>query len=385
MKPKNITKTTHITLAAITISCLLLNLYWLGCFVAFLQTLCYFVYRSEIKPKVIGLYYVLFFTAILLFTIAVKVFLVNLYYVPSRSMENAIMPGDIVVANKLVYGPRLPRSPLEIPWINILFYLNSKGKDSINKQWWPYYRLNGYSTIKRDDLVLFNSPTNPDMVLIKRCIALPGETVQIINDSIFINKKLSVQANSVKLNKLVYCADAKALSQELDAKGILHYNSNYVDAIEIQIGLNQLKDLYQINNIDSIKPIISDTVNIFPVSKEFDWQFDNYGPLLIPKQGTEIKLNRRNFLLYSQIINFYEGNNISMKSDSVFIDGEFETHYLFKKNYFWMMGDNRNDSYDSRYFGMVPKENIISKASIILFSKPQYGDIQWHRFFKVLN
>jgi len=385
MKVKNRTKTIHITLATITVLCLLVNLYWLGISIALLQTLSYSINRFEIKRRVTWLYYTLFFTAIFLFTIVVKVFFVKLYHVPTSSMENAIMPGDRVVANKLAYGPRLPKSPFEIPWIDILFYLNNKSRDRINEQWWPYYRLNGYSTIKRDDLVLFNSPSNSDMVLIKRCIALPGETMQIVNDSVFIDNKLSVQANSVKLSKLVYSDDVKALLKELDAQGIFHSNRYYADAIETQVGLNQLKDLYKINNVDSIKSITSDTTHVFPVNKEFDWQIDNYGPLLIPKQGTKITLNRRNFLLYSQIIDFYEGDNISMQSDSVFINGEFETHYSFKKNYYWMMGDNRNDSYDSRYFGIVPKEDIISKASLILFSKPQFGEIQWCRFFKMLN
>lgn len=232
-------------------------------------------------------------------------------------MSKALTGGDYIYINKLAYGARIPITPLSLPigtayvdWIQI-----------------PYCRIPGYSNVHYNDVLVFNFPMENDVPVderqeyVKRCVALPGDTLQIIKGNIFIN------------------------------------NKDYTEATII--------------DADSIQPIDSSVYSpsVFPHSAQIKWNADNFGPLYIPKKGENILLNPENVLLYQTAIEKHENNSLTIRSDSVFINSVYSTTYTFKMNYYFVMGDNRYNSIDSRFWGFVPVDHLIGKASFIISSK----------------
>lgn len=256
----------------------------------------------------------LFFT--FLIWLFIHLFMFQVMHIDSSSMCNTLYEGDNIVVNKMAYGPRIPLTPLSLPF---------SGSDAFVT--WiklPYMRLFGYSHIARNDVMVFNLPTDDKVpvdereLYVKRCIALPGDVLKIDSSFIYINGIL--QQEKVNSDRLVV-SSKKA------------YNPNF-----------------------------------FPNNARFQWNLDYFGPLTIPKKGDSVKININNIDLYSRIISVYEGNKLEVKNDTVYVNGKKASSYTFKMNYYFTLGDNRHNSIDSRYWGFVPEDHIIGRVSMVLYS-----------------
>lgn len=303
-------------------------------------------------------------------------------------MKNMLYPGDVIVVNKLEYGSRLPRSPFEIPWINIAFYFNDNAKKRIKEDWWEYKRVSGISTIKQGDVFVFNSIWNKDYILVKRCVGLPGDTLSIKKGEIDTNSLLFNSPETVKNNCNFRIKNKRLLYKIIDSlaiEGYVNYDYRNPTRGSAMFSNQEFKLLQKRNCIDSIHKN-TDSYNPkekllkTPTSK---WTLDDMGPILIPKKGMQIKLNTETFSLYERAINSSENCRITEINGTYFINGKKATVYKFKQDYYFMMGDNRKGTYDSRSWGFLPETNIIGKVQCVLFSNKN-DEFQWDRLFKML-
>ena len=231
-------------------------------------------------------------------------------------MNNTLKEGDYIVVNKLAYGTRIPITPLSLP-------IGDTYVDWIQT---PYFRLPGFTSVAHNDIIVFNFPLDKELPIdhrqeyIKRCIGLPGDTIQIKKGIVSINTK-----NIIEPENILFLFDEKQNRLLIDSAA-------YSPAV-------------------------------FPNSSNIKWNADNFGPLYIPKKGENIILTKNNMLLYKKVIEEYENNEIKIKNDSVFINNQYRLTYTFKMNYYFAMGDNRYNSIDSRFWGFVPENHLIGRVS----------------------
>lgn len=328
--------------------------------------------------------------AVILLVIILRVFFIEIYNIPSGSMEDTLVPGDKVMVSKLTIGPRLPKSLYEIPWINLLFYLNSNATAETGKTVWNYKRLNGFHTIHRNDVLVFNFPNDEKTCFIKRCIALPGESIQIINGKTNIDGLEVGKPLTSKSNYIFYLKNSQPLSSLMDSLKVQSYGFySCLNGISTVITLNhdQLLLFEKKQFIDSIRivNILYDSIpRCFPHHQDYKWTIDNFGNLVVPKSGMKLQLTAKNISLYLDILQKYENLKVEVKQEIVWIDHQKTDEYTFRHNYYFMMGDNRHNSVDSRSWGFVPEELIVGKASFILFSNDN-NHIRWNRMMKLIQ
>lgn len=320
--------------------------------------------------------------------------LFSAFAIPSASMEGSLMTGDYLFVSKLSYGARMPITPISVPFLESTIF------DGKVKTYWdglqlPYYRLPGLGNVQKGDAVVFNYPPESvarpvDMRVhyIKRCVGLPGETLSIVNGQVYTDGKVVknapeaqtsyiVTTNGTDVNPELLQSLKIEVRQQLDA-------SNY----EMIIPAHSYAEFK--NNVKDIKPVIEPQgqadMRVFPQSALFKWNEDNFGPLLIPKIGTVIRLNDTTMALYSRAIEVYEHNKLEIKGKDVYINDKKADTYTFKMNYYWMMGDNRHNSEDSRFWGFVPEDHIVGKAMITWMSvdgtESFLNKIRWNRIFR---
>lgn len=328
-----------------------------------------FIEAEKVKPKkklpVLRLLFGGFFLWLIL-----RSFFFQVMYIPSSSMRGTLQEGDYIVVNKLAYGPRMPVT---------LFSLPFSGSD-VHLDWveFSYRRIPGYSDVHREDVIVFNLPGGNLPVdlrrpYIKRCVALPGDSLSIINGEVFINGKKSPQpqwSQERYIVELKNCTDPNAL---FDRLGIKHPELS-PDRIHYTLLLSG----YQLNQLRAMKKVAaysldrvekkSFNVRLFPHDPNYKWNADFYGPVYIPQKGKSVQLNSKTISLYRSIIVEYENNKLEQKNDSIFINSKYASSYTFQQDYFFVLGDNRYDSEDSRYWGFVPESHIIGKASLLLTS-----------------
>lgn len=350
----------------------------------FFSNLRWFVFiRKNLILKIPFLFSLLFSLAICL-----KVLLLALYTIPSSSMENTLLSGDQIMVSKLHYGPGLPQSPFEVPWLNVLFYFNKNARAKIDSTWYRYRRLKGFSSIKRNDIVVFNFHKDRKTFLIKRCMGLPGDTIEIVGGNVFVNGNQAAKPKSLKATYNLL-GNKDKISESLDSLQVipLKTNNNMENSIRVGLDQQELKALSKISPSVSAQyaEVKTDSLpHAFPNNELFLWTADNFGPVRIPKKGTEITLNASNYTLYEKILNEIEYQNFKLIDGKVIKDGQAVTSYRFKNNYYFLMGDNRHNSGDSRVWGFLPEEGIVGKAMLIIFSKHESG-IRWHRTMKILK
>jgi len=333
--------------------------------------------------------YPFYILTIIFFSIGIRVFIIEIYAIPSVSMEDTILPGDKVLMSKLSYGPRLPSSPFEIPWINIACYFNKEYRARIDSVWWKYKRLKGFSKIKHNDVIIFISPKNSEEILVKRCLGLPGDTLLIKEEKVFANHYEIPEKGTIKIISRILFNNYTLASPLFDSLSLIEYRHQYglKNSFSTYLNNNQKQTLLSFRCIDSIiieknRPDV--TFETFPYDNLFHWSVDNFGPLVIPAKGMKIQLNETNYLLYKKIIKLYEMTDIIMVEGNYFLNGDRAANYTFKNNYYFMLGDNRHDSNDSRYWGFVPEANIIGKAVIVFFSDGKDG-FRWKRIFRKIT
>ncbi len=336
--------------------------------------------------------------AVLLF---VRIFITRALTVSDSRMEKTILAGDYLYINKLKYGVRIPFTllsipftDLTIPFTNIPSYL----------EWIqiPYTRLPGFSDISRNDLLVINYPFEEDKpidcktVLVKRCIALPGDTIQIFDKKIFINNNiLPDDSNTVVFRYRL-----------VTKEGIIP-DKSFFDKYEISCFVNVSNRVYDINITPAqCEKLLQDTIFVhdirlmrldkamlshlfFPSNNNFSWNADYFGPLVIPKKESTAKITLQNLALYKKIIEVFENNKLEIENNKIFINDAETDRYTFKKNYYFVIDDNRDEARDSRYWGFLPEDHIIGSASFVWFSidlnKSGLSSIRWSRMFKNLN
>lgn len=273
--------------------------------------------------------------------IITRVFIFQVCRVPTASMRNRLLEGDYIYVNKLAYGSRLPITPLSVRFGNEHFYLD-----------WlhlPFYRLPGYSKVALNNIVVFNLPTDNDELpvdekkeYVKRCMGLPGDTITIRRGNVVINGRAVEEAGTVLK---WYSLPGKSPGLFITAQQVDSFKQQHVTIFQQHI------------------PATSYSPSMYPYASQIKWNADSLGPLHIPKRGQSMRLTQTNLLLYQRLIEVYERKTLSFRNDSVFVNGAYASDYTFDMDYYYMMGDNRYNSIDSRYWGLVPEDHIIGKVA----------------------
>ena len=373
------------------------------------------------------------FFAIVAATI-IRTFIFEAYTIPTPSMEKTLLVNDFLFVSKFSYGPRIPNTPIAMPFVHHTMPItNSKSYVEWIKM--PYQRWFA-SPVKRNDVVVFNFPVNDTLIndeerfgsrttyyeavrqlgrdqvwqnfgdiiisrpvdkrenFIKRCVAVGGDELKIVNGNVFINgKPQDVFPASERYYKLETPSNVTLDQDQLKSLGInIHAGEDIGDVRDIGSANMQLVNITNKEKAALKLPagyILTDFImepdnQLFPYyDTSSKWSADNYGPIVIPQKGATITLNADNLIRYQRCIEVYEGNQFESRDGKYFINGKETTTYTFKMNYFWMMGDNRHNSLDSRYWGFVPEDHVVGKASMIWFSWE--GGPRWKRLFNLIK
>lgn len=335
---------------------------------------------------------------------------VEAYVIPTPSMENSLLVGDYLFVSKLHYGPRTPRTPLQLP----LMHQKIWGTEIPSYLPWiqlPSYRFPGFSEIKRGEPVVFNAPTKElnegkeypidiKTFYVKRCVGIAGDRLEIKERQLIVNGQPVPNPLNMKVSYLVTAKDEikPRILQKLglDPDDYFFLGRTNDDRAIYKMLLTQ----DQVNQVKSSPVVLAvnddytthdgpDT-DIFPTSKSTSWNGDNYGPITIPKEGMRIIISDSTLALYGETIELYEHHeNVVISGNRLIIDGQEVNEYTFGQNYYFMMGDNRNNSLDSRYWGFVPWDHIVGKPLFIWFSSDQHADffnkVRWNRLFTIIK
>ena len=342
----------------------------------------------------------------------VHTYVMQPYTIPTSSLEKTLLIGDFLFVSKFHYGARTPMTTVALPMVHDSIPKTSL-RSYLKKPQLPYFRIPGFQDIKRNEIVVFNWPTDtvrffrdPSGIhvnkpidkksnYVKRCVGIPGDSLEIINGYIHINGKRTVLPDRAK-PQFMRLVDTQG--QQLSKATLERYNVtelgvqnqvyllNMTDANAAKIAKNPLvKSISKINT-----PKGTYDRSIFPHNEQYPWSADNYGPIYIPKKGETVKLDNTTLPFYKRIIEEYEENNLTVNGNEIFINGKIATEYTFKQNYYWMMGDNRHNSEDARYWGYVPFDHVVGKPVFIWFSWDSNGQgignkIRWERLFTTVH
>jgi len=309
----------------------------------------------------------------------IRTFFIEAFTIPTPSMEKSLLVGDFLFVSKVSYGARVPMTPISFPFAHhtMPFTESTKAYSELIKL--PYYRLPGLGEVKHGDCVVFNypmedfRPTDKKENYIKRCVGLPGDTLQVKQAQLFINSNAAKNPTNSQLAYIVKTNDGYFNPDVLRKMNIneCYAISNQGDFMMFLTNENA-EIIKTFSNVTSVVPDIKKehegNVDIFPNIAASDWNVDNFGPLYIPKAGTVVQLNMGNIPLWKRLIVMYENNTCEVKDSTIFINGKATTSYTFKKDYYFMMGDNRHNSADSRFWGFVPMDHIVGKAVFIWLS-----------------
>lgn len=331
----------------------------------------------------------------------IRMFVIEAFTIPTPSMEKSLLVGDFLFVSKINYGPRIPNTPLSFPFAHHTLPLTKATKSYLEWIQLPYFRIPGFSKIKNNDVVVFNYPMEDFRPVdkrenyIKRCVGIPGDKLEVIDKKLHINGEIAevpegmqqayhVKTDGTRLNRKVL--------EKLDITegGLVSNEGDYRLSLTNK-NAGAIKDRFP--NIKMVKPICDPEntfdPNIFPKQREFAFNKDNFGPIVIPAKGTEIALTIENLGIYERLITVYEGNSLDVDGESIFINGKETTSYIFQMDYYFMMGDNRDNSLDSRYWGFVPQDHIVGKAVFIWLSldknRTWFGRVRWSRLFSLIN
>lgn len=369
------------------------------------------------------------------------------YQIPSSSLEKSLLVGDYLWVNKMAYGPRVPNTPIHVPLVqNTLPWLETKSY--VDWPQWKYHRLRGFGNVERGDIVVFNFPAgdtvalkmqNPDYYTlvrafgrehilnnpqtygkiiyrpvdrrenyVKRAVGLPGERLKIVDGVIHINGKPLAQPRYVQFSYYIQMRNGGLSEADWERLGVSRDDRNLVPVTEEDTlglrsnGFDPAQPLYA-------APLTADMVRslqadgrllklmrvpatpgdyLYPdAPSAADWTRADYGEIWIPKKGATIELNDSTWAIYGRCIRNYEHNDdAELRGTTVYIGGKPARTYTFKMDYYFMMGDNRDNSLDSRYWGFVPEDHIVGRPEIVLASfDKDHGGIRWERVFRRAN
>ena len=362
----------------------------------------------------------------------INTFFFQAFKIPSSSMESSLLTGDHLFVSKLAYGPKLPQTPLTIPFTHNVIAGKESYSTLIQNE---YKRLKGFGDVETGDYVVFAFP-HGDTVLtkfpaddyytvkrtigreaairnygplkarpsdkndhyVKRCVAVAGDTLEIVNGRVFVNSQAQEIWPGVQNSYTVVTNGQRINPVLLDKIGLniaeIYFDQSLPGYPAMPLTAEMLEEAKGIptvtaveENIDSYPPDYPDSyVTIFPFSPDYRWTRDNFGPIWIPRKGVTVELTIADLPLYERIISVYEGNDLKVADGKIYINSEEAQTYTFKQDYYFMMGDNRHNSLDSRYWGFVPEDHIVGKPALIWLSidgnKKFPKNIRWRRFFK---
>ncbi|MFW0717286.1 signal peptidase I [Pedobacter sp. N23S346] len=360
----------------------------------------------------------------------IRVFFIEAYTIPSGSMEKSLLIGDFLFVSKVNYGARIPMTPVAFPFAHHTMPITGT-KSYWDGVEWKYRRLPGLSEIKRNDVVVFNLPVGDTVALenqepsyynlirqsdwktvnsqytissrpvdkreniIKRCIGIPGDVVSMSGGVVSVNwkaeplkdtgqmpYKIQLSTSNVNFDVFSNLGFKVGEMQQLDANT---YIANATPSM-----IQKLKTFNFVKSADLfVKPSSTDDGDLFPLDPNRKWNVDNFGPIKIPAKGWTVNIDSNTMPLYYRAIRTYEGNKVEQRGGVWYIDDKIATNYTFKMNYYWMMGDNRHNSTDSRYWGFVPEDHVVGKALFIWMSFDSEGSffnkIRWSRLFRGIH
>ncbi len=328
----------------------------------------------------------------------IRTFLFEAYTIPTPSMEKSLLVNDFLFVSKMHYGARIPMTPISFPFVHHTMPLTG-GKSYSEAVQWDYKRLPGFGTVERYDDVVFNYPQdNADNGFdrpvdkkenyIKRCVGIPGDTIEIKNKRLYVNGKKGYDPAYRQYNYDVRAVNGTAVNAAiLEEKGLYPVSPEYSLTV-YSLTDQEVKELNQIPNIKITafdKADSNANLACFPrkIQDILRWNEDNYGPIYIPKKGVTIPLNKINLLMYQMVIEEYENHTLTANENNIMIDGKVATSYTFEMDYYWLMGDNRHNSADSRFWGFVPEDHVVGKAWFIWFSyEKSLWNVRWNRLFR---
>ena len=395
----------------------------------------------------------------------VHTYFIQPFIIPTGSLEKTLLVGDFLFVSKYHYGARVPKTVVAFPMVHDTI-VGTGVRSYLNKPQLPYLRLPKIQSIKRNEIVTFNwpadtvrqffvrekgvkKPLDKKSNYVKRCVAIPGDKLEIIDGLIYINEKLSIfpnrakpiykyiaySSNGISSQKLVKLDVAdfqrKFIISNINQKSfeslrtsILSVTNSDIDNFTVITGSKGIPKNIIIENRLSIKEITEKVKNLslterdyekiresdivdsivrvfrtnksyntsfFPNDITYDWNEDNFGPVTIPQKNTSINLTLKNLPLYKKIIRDYEKNSLDVKNGNILINDKIVNSYSFKMDYYWMMGDNRYNSEDSRVWGFVPEDHILGKPIFIWMSIEGINDgfknwkIRWDRVFTTIH
>jgi len=393
-------------------------------------------YKEGEKPNILLDWLDAIIFAVIVVTF-INIFFIQSFKIPSSSMESSLMTGDYLFVSKVAYGPKMPERPLSIPFMHNVIpgTLKKSYSDAIK---FDYNRLKGLKDVQRDDYVVFAFP-HGDTVLtkaptddyythvrftsreytvstfgplidrpvdkidhyVKRCVAIAGDSLCVRDGWVYVNGEAQKTYKGIQNTYSVVTNGSPVNSVTLNKIGFNTSEIWYDPAMPGYPALPLTED--KLKSVQALSNVVSVTANVdvfasdrseselmlFPFTST-GWTRDNYGPIWIPKAGVTVSLDENNIALYRRIIEVYEHNTFEVAPDGGFIiNGEPTSEYTFKMDYYFMMGDNRHNSLDSRYWGFVPETHIVGRPAFIWFSsdsgKPFPKNIRWNRMMRFVN
>ncbi len=350
----------------------------------------------------------------------VHTYLIQPFTIPTSSLEKTLLVGDFLFVSKFHYGARTPLTAVAFPMVHDTIPV-ANVKSYLEKPQIPYFRLPGFQDIERNDIVVFNwpvdtmknmyytdkyyyKPIDKKTNYVKRAVGVPGDSLQIIDGKIHIDSQPLVLPERAK-PQFSYEGTTKGqafdynyLYERYDITDPYGYNPNN-NAFRINLtedAFSRFKNHPNVASIQRVNDTVGREAGIFPSSQDLSWNRDNLGPIYIPKKGTTTQITQKSLPFYKRIIEVYEGsemgieNKLSQNGTQILLNGSPMESYTFKQDYYWMMGDNRHNSLDSRYFGYVPENHVVGKPVFIWMSwdangKNFFDKIRWERMFTTVK
>lgn len=344
----------------------------------------------------------------------IRTFFIEAYTIPSGSMEGTMLINDYLFVSKVAYGPRMPMTPLAVPLVHntMPFFGGKSYSDAVQ---WKYRRLPGFGDVKRNDVMVFNFPNNDTAMeidpardyytdvrlagrdavwngtkiltrpvdkkenYIKRCVGIPGDKIQVIEGVVYVNGKKGEMFAHQRMDYRVMATGNFFIAQDYaEEHHILFKGGNPSQGFIMEMEYETVAEVSKLPGVTSVTTACEPAGvagqggdMVYPQTRYMDtlrWNKDNYGPILIPKKGMTLPLTRENIAIYQRDIQVYEHNKFEEKDGKVFINGKEAATYTFKMDYYWLMGDNRHNSADSRFWGFVPEDHVVGKASFVWLS-----------------
>lgn len=341
----------------------------------------------------------------------VHTYVMQPFTIPTSSLEKSLLVGDFLFVSKFHYGARVPMTAIAAPMFHdTIPFINKKSYSS-----WPeipYMRFPKLQRIKNNDIVVFNwpvdtlynmykaadkkyyKPVDKRTNYVKRAIGVAGDTVEIKDGIVYVNGdmlKMPLRARpefSYEVTTDGSSFDQQYVMQDLNSTDGVYQTSQTTFQFRALTD-DAVRKLQNNPTVKSVVRNISKETEPTIFGKKENWNLDNMGPIYIPKEGKTVALDKASLPFYKRIITDYEHNDLKVIGDEIRINGKIATSYTFQQDYFWMMGDNRHNSLDSRYWGYVPANHIVGKAVFIWMSidphKSGFKKFRTERFFTTVG